>query len=426
MTTQPTTYDLPAPNLVGELPARAELPKGRTAETWVSYSSITQHRRCPQQWTYQHLRGLRRTDRTMVVERELGIWWHALMSAHALVRGRALDSLRYSPSKVKLTDVGPRGESITIPADDLDVPRVIEQSEYWWRSLESEAKELWLEKVGQTLDQRLVHMLNGWETRWAEELPHEAPLAVEMGFGSTLPGGSGATVPGYVDSVYLDTRRGFAVIRDYKTSTKLDAADSASDMMDSQLPLYAWAIRGKVSEWGHDVRALAYDRSRSTAPKTPQLTQAGALSKSVTDYDLSTYLAWAAGPDGNGQPWGEPDTYYVSGTKKGQPKFGTYTAEQTVVDKLSDPAAQSVWFQRSLIPWNDNLIRSHLRAAVLTQQQMVATATYFDRYGESPRSLGPACRYCDFAALCRAEMLGGPGGEYPLEAMSLTDEPRAK
>ena len=54
----------------------------------------------------------------------------------------------------------------------------------------------------------------------------------------------------------------------------------------------------------------------------------------MTDYDLETYALWALGPDGDGVPWGEPDAYYVSGAKKGQPKFGLYRLDPKVAENL--------------------------------------------------------------------------------------------
>src|SRR5699024_4410189 len=146
---------------------------------------------------------------------------------------------------------------------------------------------------------------------------------------------------GFVDEIYFDQRRNMIVMRDHKSHRQLAQQTTADDLMDSQLQVYAWGAYEDVVSWGRgSPRAVAYDRVRMVAPKSPEVTMSGTLSKSVTDYDLATYLEWAKGPDGQGVPY--------PGRKKDGSGAGVYTAEQSVIDRLSQPAASSAWFQRTL------------------------------------------------------------------------------
>lgn len=261
-----------------------------------------------------------------------------------------------------------------------------------------------------------------WRERWAAENGDEAPLGVEVKVRRAIPG-TDATMPGYVDLVYLDTRRNLTVVRDYKTSRTLQAADAEDDLSDSQLHLYAWALEEQARAWEvPPVTAISYDRARTAKPKQPGVTAtSGTLSKSVTDYDLHTYLSWAAGPDGEGVPWGTEGEYVKSGKRAGEPKFGRYVSEEQVVERLSSPAAASVWHQRSLTPLNRNIVAAHLRSIGHTQPEAARTVETFRETGEAPRNFHRRlCGWCDFAKLCRAELLGGADGDYPVEQFGLT------
>jgi hypothetical protein len=251
-------------------------------------------------------------------------------------------------------------------------------------------------------------MNDRWHDRWDEEIRTEQPLAVEMGWGRDLPKFPGpdgtvtdpnARLVGYIDEVYLDTKRQIIVVRDNKTHKTLAAQTTADDMMDSQLQLYAWGASPEVTSWGiGQIKATAYDRIRTVKAKTPQVTQAGTLSKSITDYDLYTYAAWSLG-DGRGVPY--------PGRKADGSGAGFYQPESAVIEKLSSPAAISAWYQRTLTPLNINLIRVHLRAAVDSAADVALSRARFAVTGEAARNLTSNCRYCDFVRLCRTEMVGG-------------------
>lgn len=391
----------------------------------LSFSALNLHRQCPQAWAYRYVRGLTRPEDDVIPAADLGSWWHALRAVDAVRRGLDLGSLRHSPRTIR-TGSGPTlrrdGEGPTlryrvnlrqgVRTLTLDRDTVLSLAEAFWRSLDGESRETWEERLG-VLPERLDYLDARWTARWADEIRHEAPVAAELGFTRAIPG-SRAVVPGYVDEVYLDTRRHLVVARDYKTSRALEASDSNEDLMDPQLHLYAWGAAPQLEEWGYRVSAVAYDRTRSVAPKTPVLTQSGGLSKSVSDFDLYTYVTWAQGVDGEGVPWGEEGTYVKSGKRAGEPKWGRYTAEQGVIDRLSSPASRSVWHQRTLVPLNRNVIRAHLQATADTAGDAARTVERMESSGEAGRNLTRAsCRFCDYASLCRAEMLGGPGDYDP-------------
>ena len=406
---------------------------------YTTYSRIAVHRKCPQRYHYAYIRKLERVAPDDVkVELEFGNWWHALRAADSIERGLLHGSLQYAPGKLGTVD---GHEGIDLPTleemreDRPDLVRVVlEAAEAWWSRLPAAARETWQERIGGALPDRLRYVDARWRERWADDLVYERPLAVELHWERDLPAltdkatgehvDPAATMVGYVDEVYYDERRNLVVVRDHKTHKTLAARTSAEDMMDSQLQVYAWGASPTITAWGYGpVKAVAYDRVRTTAPKQPKLTATGTLSKSVTDYDLPTYLSFAAGPDGTGAPWGEEGAYYVSGKKKGEPKFGVYQAEESVVRALSDPAAASTWQQRTLTPLNRNIVTTHLRAAVDTSLDITATRARVAETGAAGRNLTNDCKWCPFAELCRAEMTGGAGGDYDLEAMYLRERP---
>lgn len=393
--------------------------------TWASYSQLTTHRKCPQSWLYGYRRRLERLDPDDIpVERDFGIWWHMLMAADSLERGRQLGSLRWVPESIHAVDGAP-----TIGAEFATVEQVLYVAAQWWaNAMTTEVQAEWLSRLGEALPVRLANLYARWVEQHAEERRTEHPLAVEMRWKRALPqlpGPDGsrtdpnAVLVGYVDEVYLDTRRQMVVVRDHKTAKALSSQTAADDMMDSQLQLYAWGASPEITQWEvGPVRATAYDRVRSIAPKPPALTMGGRLSLRggeplLGQVDLATYLAWTHA----GVPY--------PGTKKDGSGAGIYEAEQAVIEKLSTPAAQSVWFQRTLTPLNANLIRAHLRAAVDSAHDLGLSLARSTVTGEAARNLTANCRYCDFVRLCRAEMVGGAGGEYELSDFRLRERPQA-
>lgn len=414
-------------------------------QQFLAYSQITKHRACPQSWMYAYMRKLEKADPLETkVELEFGNWWHALRAADSIERGLAVDSLQWTPQALTTVDDGPR---LGLPdlaelkeqyaAGEIHlVRRVLEEADTWWKGRTGVEIEAWDDRLGEDLPTRLRRVDAAWRERWAEDLPYEHPLAVELYWQRDLPPltdpetgkseDTETTMIGYIDEVYLDTRRNVVAVRDHKAHKALAPRTSVEDMMDSQLQIYAWGASPTVTSWGlGPIRAVAYDRVRMAAPKSPSVTTTGTLSKSVTDYDLATYLAFAAGPDGKGVPWGEPDTFYQSGKKKGEPKFGFYQAEETIIAKLSDPAALSAWQQRTMTPLNRNVVMTHLRAAVDTAADVRRSRERANETQEAARNLTKGCQWCPFAELCRAEMTGGAGGDYDLESMWLRPKKRS-
>jgi len=228
---------------------------------------------------------------------------------------------------------------------------------------------------------------------------------------------------GYVDEVYLDTRRHVVVVRDNKSGKQLSTQTTADDMLDSQLQFYAWGASPEVSSWGlGKIQATAYDRVRSVKPSPPQLTMGGRLAMrggepSIGQCDLHTYLQWANGPTSNKEGTEVRDGQWYPGTRGHEP--GWYLPEQSVIEKLSSPATKSVWFQRTLTPLNTNIIRSHLRAAVDSAVDLASTRARAAGTREAARNMGKECRWCDYNKLCRAEMVGGAEGEYDLIDLNL-------
>ena len=386
---------------------------------YASNSSLAAVRRCPQAWYYQHVRRLDRVSSDPAVERDFGSWWHALRGADTLQRGLALGSLKKRPERLTTVDGGPTF-AVT---EDLTPEVVLDGLEDWWGRMPGDLQDVWVNRLGEAPAPRARTLYERWRDTWRDEIARERPLAFEMKWERMLPRLSGdqdspdVVLVGYIDEVYLDVERGVVVVRDHKTGKSLGTQTAADDLMDSQLQLYAWGATPEVLGWGvGKVQATAYDRVRTTKPKDPVVTLAGTLSKSVTDYDLATYLAFCEGPDGEGVPF--------PGRKKDGSGAGLYRAEDAVVERLSTPAARSAWFQRTLVPLSRHVVTSHLRAAVDSAHDMHRARARAAETGEAARNLTSFCKWCDYAALCRAQMIGGAEGTYDLAVYGLTERPQ--
>lgn len=400
----------------------------------ITYSRISTHRTCPQRFNYQYIRGLQQ-DRTQEhpVELLFGNWWHAVRAVDSIVRGVKAGSLRYLPERLGTAE-GPADNphvwAIELPALEAlvedtqqggtmleDLPRKAWATlRRWENSLTDDQKDAWLERVGELPYDRLRYVNARWEEAHAKETATEQPLAVELPWTRALPSLAGvdplAEVHGFVDEVYLDTVRNIVVVRDHKSNKSLENRSTVDEMMDSQLQMYAWGVSPWLTEQGlSSPKAVAYDRVRMTAPKAPKITLTGTLSKSVTDYDLHTYLEFCKGEDGNGVPF--------EGRKKDGSQAGIYTAESAVVENLQAPPAVAKWLIRQKTPLNRNIVVSHLRSAVDSSLDIRRTRERVEASQEAGRNLSSSCKWCPFAQLCRAEMVGGPGQDYDLESMGL-------
>lgn len=372
-----------------------------TAEK-ATYSSLTQHRRCPQAWKYRYIDGLRRSRSEVTPALDFGSWFHAVRAADRLAKGRSEGTLKADLDAIHTADTGPSFPGTVSPDE------IIQASQDYWDRLGEDAREAWVEWLGQSLPQRLSHVYAEWRDRWAEESENESVIAVEQRWEREIPG-TGVTLWGYADEVYQDRKRGIVVVRDCKTSGTLGQVTSLDEMLDSQVQLYAWGLSPDCDEWGlPSPRAVAFDRVRSKAPKQPKITKAGKLSASVKDYDLRTYLEWCA----DGVPF--------EGMKKDGSAAGVYGAEEAEIERLASQQVVSQWFSRHLTPVSPYLVRSHLQAAADTCSDIARTRVRADRRGEAPRNFGKAaCQFCEFADLCRAQLVGGPGGEYEPEEYGL-------
>lgn len=376
------------------------------ARDFVSYSSLRTHRECPRRWAYGYVEKLDRIEDEGDLAAPLvkGSWWHALRAADAIDEGRRKGSLKACPETVGYDEwkVSTDPEDPTVKDAGCVSVAVLGRMDDWWEALPDDRRRLWMEELGGlTMAQTMRELDRRWWDRWGEENADQHPLAVETWWRRMLPG-TDTAIGGFVDEVYLDTKRGLVVVRDHKTASTLGTSSALDDMMESQLQLYAWGMGPQVREWGVGsgrVDAVAYDRVRVTPPKEPKLNLDGTLSKSVSDFTLESYTAWAAGPDGNGQPY--------PGRSKNGSGAGLYVADPEVLARLEKPEERAKWHQRTLVPVNRYVVEAHLQAAVDGAQEASRTR---ERHAEGlsiTRNLGSACKWCPFAALCRAEMLGG-------------------
>lgn len=418
-----------------------------------SYSSLTLHRTCAQAWLYRY--GYRlEEDKESSPYRTLGSWWSILRAAESLERGRTAGTLKFVPEKLVY---GSGEHALEFLGETVTVERVLSALDSQWSRSSSDEQDEFISTLGEPLPNRIRSMFALWDRANPERAQLEHPIGVEVYVERELPnteadGQPPIKVVGYLDELYLDVPRKMVVIRDHKTSKTITYAASAlDDLMDSQLQLYAWMLGPLMSSYSLPTpRAVAYDRTRSVAPKTPTLTQTGTLSKSTSDYDLMTYLRWCEEdtttpavaayleehpdlPDEireamselpKGQLWGKLGEFYVSGAKAGQSKFGVYEKDSKVTDALRAPDELVKWHSRTLRPVQKNVVASHLRAAVDSAQSIRRSVERAEKAGEASRNITRrGCQFCDYASLCRAQIIGGPDGEYDLESLGLRIRP---
>lgn len=375
-----------------------------------SYSQLQTYRACPQRWYYSYRLGLRKPD-TETQHMDFGSWWHLLRACDSVERGRALGSLRQVPPHLGVPD----GTKLEVDVPGNLVERFWEVLGAWWEKLPPVEAEVWTGIYGEPVPDRLRALNEAWWREHGDDILLEEPLAVELWWTRTIQVKVGdheidLRLGGYIDEIYWDQRRRMTVVRDHKTGGALSTQTAVDDMTDSQLQLYGWGVYPLVETWklpAKGVGAVAYDRVRTAKPKTPKLNLDGTLSKSITDFDAHTYIEWAK----EGVPF--------EGRKKDGAGAGIYELDPSVVDSLSTQSARSKWFQRTLTPLNRNVLRAHLQSAVDTVRDQVNTRARIEVSREAPRNLGKSCKYCDFTELCRAEMLGGPMEDIPLEDFNL-------
>lgn len=431
------------------------VPDGKR-RTRASYSSIMLHRQCPQKWFYRYGMNLSREQEAPSPYLVLGAWWSALRAVESAERGRTAGTLKMAPERLTDKDIG-----IDLAVSESSVETVLEDAGRYWRTLSREVKDEFVEALGEPFPDRLAGLYDLWDSAHPDRHEDESPIGVEVWVERELPKpaidqqwGIPENPPtmqlvGFIDEIYRDNRNGgMTVIRDHKTTKNLGSGTgSLDDLMDSQLELYAWLSAPLLKDKGvPPARAVAYDRIRSVAPREPVLTTSGGLSRAVTSYPLETYLKWLKTDsrpleetakaveegemDGEalelleslpaGPFWGTPGAFYMSGKRAGEAKFGVYELDEKEVAKLSTPAERLKWISRTLSPVNQNTVKTHLRAAVDTALDIWQTQARVDVMGEAVRNLSRhGCRFCDFAPLCRAQMIGGPDGEYDLASFGL-------
>lgn len=359
-----------------------------------------------------------------------------------------------------------------VAAEMPTVERVLRAAAVRWDKMGAQARDDFEDALGGDLVSRLDSMFTVWSLANTERFEDEEPLGVEVRWERVLPRPTddlawsivkkSIKVPpmvllGYIDEVYRDKRHGdMIVIRDHKAPKDIARNNTAlDDFMDSQLELYAWGSAELFKANGiRPARAVGYDRTRSVAASKPSLTAAGKLSKSVTNYPLTEYLDFCetdttpdaaeraaivadkglTGEQANevlnlppGPFWGKIGEFYTTGARKGEAKFGVYEQESKEVERLSTPVEQQRWTSRTLTPVNSHTVRAHLRSATDTALDIWQTQLRGKEVGEAARSLTRhGCNMCLFQGLCRAQMIGGPSGEYDLASFGLRQKPPRK
>jgi len=365
-----------------------------------SYSSLSTFRDCRRKFAYRYVDKLAK-DSDAGPPLLIGSWFHGLLAVDALRRGIEAESLLHVEDDIDLMDgsrvsIDPKLRTLTFRGDllPLEGESIVRIASVWWASLESERRDDVTETLGAPIPDRLDDLFRRYRDRWSAELETEEPLLVEVWWSRTVPG-TEVRLSGRGDQVYRDRRRGIVVVRDHKLVGRWPSEpDAVLDIMDSQLHLYAWGMASVLEERATKagvpvpkVSAVEYDRLRYKRPATPRLTQKGNLSKSVTDFDLPTYIEFTESEG--------------------------IEADESVVASLA--ADRDRFFRRRLTPVNRNIVREHLRAAV-------SDATEAEKITDSdsaPRTPTKGCAWCDYLQLCRAQLVGSVQDDYDPAAFGL-------
>lgn len=373
----------------------------------IHQSGLSALRTCEQQFAYDRM--LRLEPRYLSTAPTLGTWVHAMLGADDIARGWDEDTLIRVPEVLDLPgrpmvihqpDEGIYGDHLRGERGRVEGPLdgqlVIEAATHWWNreaggSFQDDYRSRYRDV---DLPDHLADLWERYSLRWdVEDDGRLEVLAVEVEWTRSVRGRGGEVVPlaGRVDVVLRDTRYGLVVVRDRKTHGQWPSEPQfVQDLMNSQLHLYAWGVAPMLAEAGiGPPSALEWDRIRTKPPTTPALTKAGRLSKSVSDYDLPTYLAWA-----NQHP-------EYDGTRTVDP--GVYEVEDEVVEHLSSEEERDRFYFRRRFPVNEDVIRTHVAMALEDHHAIEALQ---EDPSSAVRSPGRHCSWCDYLTLCRGQLFG--------------------
>lgn len=371
-----------------------------------SYSSLSKLQLCERLFAYSYIENYE-AIRPKGPAAVRGTAWHALLQAHWLQRGHEIGSLLEVPDHIDALDglrlplhVNDDGELVVrfpgAGSGEYPIsPAVIIDAVAWdWEQLPFERQEEMAASYGAPLADRLENAWARYQQRWGATLTRMQPLLTETRWTRLAP--NGQELMGYVDLVFWDPDVDMVIVQDVKSGDGWpQEADHILDLMDSQTHLMAWGVAPKLRELGSRApEAVEYDRWRSKKPATPQLTQAGALSKSTTDYDAFTYREWC-----ETKPRPEPTAAALAKGKTAE-DFPVYEMDPEHLATLE--ADKDGWFRRSRRPVSLPTITAHVLAAQAQAKRASRVKTK-----TAPISPSKACGWCDFSHLCRAEIVGG-------------------
>lgn len=361
---------------------------------------------CARRWVYRYKDGLRK-DTPQNLSAIRGSAWHAVQAAALIERGLDKGSMLYVPKTIEVID----GLEIDLLCSRGQVvAKVLEAVETWEGEQDSLYRDQMTEEYGAPLSERLRAVHERYTAHWADEDAHQHPLLVEWSWAREFPNGRWGT--GRVDAVLYDEEQDLVIVRDSKSHASWPRhSDVVLDLMGSQNHLGAWGLAPDLRRLSGSQalvpQAVEFDRVRFKMPTAPVLTQAGGLSKSVTDFDAQTYREFCAT-----SPRPEPT---AAALKKGKTwdDMPVYHLEQEVLDRVEQADREGAWFRRSLKPLSMHAVTAHV-----TSLQAAAERAETLTYESAVLSPSPDCQFCEFSQLCRAEIVGG---KIPYEDIELSD-----
>lgn len=339
-----------------------------------SYSSLSMMQQCERKFALHYREGLRQAGPTHWNLLK-GRAWHAVMQAQALQLGWFHGSLLHEmPESIEVLDKEVTAEPI--------ISSVIDALKEWEIKQESEYLDAMREEYGDLLSDRMFNLWIRFNHSGNVDDDFGHPLLVEHEWTRTLPNGLEAT--GRADLVYLDLKTNHVVVRDWKLNQAWPQTPPAiEDLVNSQNHFNAWGVAESLRELSGEQElvptSVEYARARFKKPAQPAMTKGTKnapprLAKSTTDYDAYTYREFC--------------------------REAELTMDQAVYDELA--GQRDKWFRFTRKPLLYNVYSQHVLSAAsqAARAETITTENSIPVYGSH-------CGFCQFSALCRADLVGG-------------------
>lgn len=385
-----------------------QLPRGPVHNTMLGVV-----RRCPQQYVFKYVNGLRAMSIGKPLRR--GLWVHSMLQADALRKGIIERTLLVVPETI---DVHGIEEPVEVDAENLEFVLRLESidtetgekqvhafryplnaggmlqilTEHVYEWLPEEAREE-LTEGSIELPEACKRIVAGY--RWAhrDRLDKERVLLVEFEAATDIDG----ELYHFRIDILLETHDGVVVLRDWKSTQTLPKGQ-AWKLMESQLHLYPVALAPHLTEMGFtkEIQGIEFDFLRTKLPSKPAVNKSGKLSRAAKEFDARTFLQAAKEAQLD-----LDDEAYDTNAK--------YPVSPTVREIVEGCKNEDLFYRRERLPRSKRVTNR-----LLTENE--ATISFIDALHEDPEGFSyrvvqrhgaMACdNGCEFTDICIGTLYG--------------------